>query len=227
MLSPMLSRIKVLLVDDEQIVLEGLRTLLEGFGEFSVVGTARDGASALRKMRSGRPQIVVIGLRLPGMGGVATTRALRRESVHVRIVFLASHQQPVYVREAFQAGANAYLSRTTINAGELRDALLTVYREGAHFSPATAGHLLQLVSGQKGEESASPLSRLTGRERQILSMVADDHETGHIATSLGISPKTVRNYLSRIYAKLGTPGRVQTALYAKRSFGYHEAVQTE
>lgn len=223
----MLSRIKVLLVDDEQIVLEGLRTLVDSFSEFSVVGTARDGATALRELRTGRPQIVLIGLRLPGMGAVAAARALRRESAHVRIVFLASRQQPVYVREAFQAGANAYLSRTTINAAELRDALLTVHREGAVFSPATAGHLLELVSGQKGEEFGSPFSRLTGRERQILSMVADDHETGHIATSLGISPKTVRNYLSRIYAKLGTPGRVQTALYAKGALGYHEAAYAE
>ncbi|NGO11152.1 response regulator transcription factor [Streptomyces sp. HC44] len=220
-----MSSIKIQLVDDEQIVLEGLHKLLDGFSEFSVVAVARDGASALRQLRVHRPHIVLMGLRLPGMGGVETTRAIRRESAHVRIVFLASHQQPVYVREAFQAGANAYLSRA-INAGELRDALVTVYREGAVFSPAIASHLLQLVSGQP-EDGASPISRLTGRERQILSMIADDHETGHIARSLGISPKTVRNYLSRIYAKLGTPNRVQTALYAKRSFGYHDTVQTE
>lgn len=206
--------IKVLLVDNEKIVIEGLSKLLEGFAEFSVVSLACDGPSALRQMRLHFPHIVLMGLGVPGMGGVGATRAIRRDFSHTRIVILTSNQQPVYMREAFQAGANAYLSRT-IGASELRTALLTVHREGVALSPETAAHVLGLVS-ERPVAGGSPLSRLTERERQILSLVADDQETGHIATFLGISPKTVRNYLSRIYAKLGTPNRVQTVLYAKR-----------
>ncbi|MFG2497873.1 response regulator [Streptomyces sp. NPDC048441] len=212
-----MSAIKILLVDSEKLVLEGFRKLLDGFTEFSVVSIAHDAASAVEHLRRHRPQIVVMGPGVPGTGGVDATRAIRRESGHVRIVILSSNQQPVYMREAFVAGANAYLSRS-IDADELRATLLAVHRDGAAFSAATAGPILQLMSGSyRGDDS--PLAMLTERERQILSLVADDQETDCIATHLGIRPKTVRNYLSRIYAKLGTPGRVQTALYAKRSLG--------
>ncbi|MWA14495.1 response regulator transcription factor [Streptomyces sp. BA2] len=220
-----MSSIKILLVDSEQLVLEGFRKLLDGFTEFSVVSIAHDAATALEHLRGRRPQIVVMGLGVPGTGGVDAIRAIRRESGHVRIVILSSNQQPVYMREAFVAGANAYLSRS-IDANELRGTLLAVHRDGAAFTAATAGPILQLMSGRhRGDDTA--LSTLTERERQILSLVADDHETDCIATALGIRPKTVRNYLSRIYAKLGTPNRVQTVLYAKRSLGRQGGLATD
>ncbi|WP_029391635.1 response regulator transcription factor [Streptomyces xiaopingdaonensis] len=207
----------VLLVDSEQVVLEGLRKLLDSFDEFSVVSTALDAASALHALRTRRPQIVVTGPTVAGAGGIHAARLIRQDSPHVRIVVLSSNQQPVFMREAFMAGANAYLSRC-ISGEELRQTLLAVHRDGAALSGAAAGLILQIASGCPPDEG-SPLSQLTERERQILSLVADDHETGHIAKYLGISPKTVRNYLSRIYAKLGTPNRVQTTLYAKRFMG--------
>ncbi|MGW6025397.1 response regulator [Streptomyces sp. NPDC055099] len=220
-----MSSIKILLVDSEQLVLEGFRKLLDGFTEFSVVSIAHDAAAALEQLRRQRPQIVVMGLAVPGTGGMNAIRAIRRESGHVRIVILSSNQQPVYMREAFVAGANAYLSRS-IDADELRGTLLAVHRDGAAFTAATAGPILQLMAGRhRGDDTA--LSTLTERERQILSMVADDHETDCIATVLGIRPKTVRNYLSRIYAKLGTPNRVQTVLYAKRSLGSPGGLATD
>ncbi|TGB10191.1 response regulator transcription factor [Streptomyces sp. MZ04] len=212
-----MSSIRVLLVDSEQLVLEGFRKLLDGFTEFCVVSITHDAAAALAQLHRHRPQIVVMGLGVAGTGGVDAVRAIRRESGHIRIVILSSNQQPVYMREAFLAGANAYLSRS-IDAVELRETLLAVHRDGAAFTAATAGPILQLMSG-RGCGDDSPLAMLTERERQILSLVADDHETDCIATHLGIRPKTVRNYLSRIYAKLGTPNRVQTVLYAKRSLG--------
>lgn len=212
-----MAAIKVLLIDNEQIVLDGLRSLLDSFDEFTVVSAASDGTSALQGLRAHRPHIVITSLSVAGMGGIHAARLIRKDSAHVRIVVLTSNQQPVFIREAFLAGANAYLSRR-ISREELRQTLLTVHRDGASLSGATAGLILEFASGRPSEDG-SPLSRLTGRERQILSLVADDHDTGHIASHLGISPKTVRNYLSRIYAKLGTPNRVQTTLYAKRFLG--------
>lgn len=210
-----MSSIRVLLVDSERLVAEGFRKLLEGFSEFSVVSVAPDGMSALREVRRERPHVVVMGLCPAGSDGAQVARAIRRDFQHVRIVVLATNQQPVYMREAFAAGANAYLSRN-IGADELRDTLLTVHREGAALSTVAAGQVLELLSGRPADGS-SPLSLLTERERQILFLVADEQATHRIAKRLGISPKTVRNYLSRIYAKLGTQDRVQTALYAKRS----------
>ncbi|MFC8428933.1 response regulator [Streptomyces sp. NPDC057253] len=210
-----MSSIRVLLVDSERLVAEGFQKILEGFAEFSVVSLARDGVSALQMVRRERPHLVVMGLGPAGGDGAQVARAIRRDFRHVRIVVLATNQQPVYMREAFAAGANAYLSRD-IGAEELRDTLLTVHREGAALSTVAAGQVLELLSGNP-EDDASPLSQLTERERQILFLMADEHATHGIAKRLGISPKTVRNYLSRIYAKLGTQNQVQTALYARRS----------
>ncbi|MEG3626654.1 response regulator transcription factor [Streptomyces poriticola] len=207
--------IRILLVDAERLVAEGLRNLLETFREFSVVAVAHDQATALRQLHRHHPHLVVMGLGPAAGGAVDAARAIRQDSRHVRIIMLASSQQPIHMREAFVAGANAYLSRD-IDAEELRDALLTVHHEGAALSATAAGQVLELVSGGLTGDS-SPLALLTRRERQILFLVADDQETRHIAARLGITPKTVRNYLSRIYAKLGTRNRLQTALYALRS----------
>ncbi|MFD6418215.1 response regulator [Streptomyces sp. NPDC060194] len=217
-----MAAIKVLLIDNEQIVLDGLRSLLDSFDDFHVVSATSDGDSALEGLRTHRPHIVVTSPSVTGTGGVHAARLIRRDSAHVRIVVLTSHQQPVFVREAFLAGANAYLSRG-IGREELRQTLLAVHRDGASLSGTAAELVLRFASGRHTDDG-SPLAGLTRRERQILSLVADDHETGHIASHLGISPKTVRNYLSRIYAKLGTPNRVQTALYAKRSLGRQEVL---
>ncbi|RFU84705.1 DNA-binding response regulator [Streptomyces triticagri] len=213
-----MSAVKVLLVDDEQLVLDGMCSLLEGFQEFEVVSAVSDGEAALRCLRVDHPHLVVTGLGGAGMGIANAVRAIRRGSPHVRIVVVTSRQQAVFVREAFLAGASAYLSRR-ISREELRQTLLTVHREGAALSGETAGLVLQFASEARLGGDGSPLAGLTGRERQVLSLVADDHDTGRIASQMGISPKTVRNYLSRIYAKLGTSNLVQTALYAKGSLG--------
>jgi DNA-binding NarL/FixJ family response regulator len=212
-------------VDAERLVAESLRGLLESFREFSVADIAADGPSAMRLLRRHRPHIVVMGLGIAGAGGLDAVRAIRQESRHVRIVILTSSQQPVYMREAFVAGANAYLSRD-IRPAELHDTLLTVHREGAALSAAAAGQVLQLVSGGVRDDP-SPWSMLTTREREVLFLVADDQETHRIAARLGITPKTVRNYLSSIYAKLGTRNRVQTALYVLRSLEHQPQPATE
>lgn len=211
--------IQILLMDAERLIAEGLRNLLQSFTEFSVVAVAHDEATALRQLRRHHPHLVVMGLGAGGNSGIGTVRAIRQDSRHVRITILASSQQPIYMREAFVAGANAYLSRD-IGAQELRDTLLTVHREGAALTAAAAGQVLELVSGGLTGNS-SPLALLTRREREILFLVADDQETHRIAAQLGITPKTVRNYLSRIYAKLGTRNRLQTALYALRCPEFH------
>lgn len=216
-----MSAIKVLLVHDEQLVLDGLHSILEGFQEFAVVSAVSDGENVLESLRANRPHIVVMGLGLAGMGIVGAVRAMRQGAPHVRIVVVTSNQQPIFIREAFMAGVNAYLSRR-ISREELRQALLTVHRDGASLSGETAGLLLQFASDSRTGGDGSPLSCLTDRERQVLSLVADDHNTGRIASQMGISPKTVRNYLSRIYAKLGTSNIVQTTLYAKRSLGQRQ-----
>lgn len=213
-----ISAIKILLVNGERLILEGLRRILCDYSEFSVVATARDGPSALRKIRLHRPHIVLVGLgsHIAGTDGIETVRSIRQHHAHTKVVILASSQQPFYVREAFLAGAHGYLTNN-IEPGELGASLRTVHREGAVLSNDMASHVLRMVSGRPLIDD-DPLSGLNGRERQIVSMMVHGHDTKYIATSLGISPKTVRNYCSRIYAKLDTGNWLQTVLYVRRWF---------
>ncbi|MGH3856133.1 MAG: response regulator transcription factor [Pseudonocardiaceae bacterium] len=213
-----ISAIKILLVNDERLVREGLRLILCGYPEFSVVATARDKESVLRQILLHRPHIVLIGLEshIAGTDSIETTRIICRQHAHTRVVILASSPHPFHMREAFMAGAHGYLSKD-IEKGELRASLQAVYREGAVLPHDMASHVLRMISGSPLIEG-DPLSGLNEKERKILFMMAHGHDTNHIATSLSLSPKTVRNYFSRIYAKLGTENRLRTALYARCTF---------
>ncbi|MGH3772159.1 MAG: response regulator transcription factor [Pseudonocardiaceae bacterium] len=212
------STIKILLVNDEQLVREGLRLILCGYPEFSVVATARDKETVLQQICLHRPHIVLMGLEshTAGMDSIETTRIICRHHAHTRVVILTSSPHPFHMREAFMAGACGYLSKN-INQGELRASLRAVYREGAVLPHDMANYILRMISGRPLIEG-DPLSGLNEKERKILFMMAHGHDTNHIATSLNLSPKTVRNYFSRIYAKLGTENRLRTALYARCTF---------
>jgi DNA-binding NarL/FixJ family response regulator len=205
------------------LIRECLSQLLQTFPEFHVVATAGSGTAALEEVDTHRPHVVVMDVPTPGPPSLGTVRRVRRAHPFVKVVVLTSNQQPVYVQEAFAAGANAYLSRQ-IGADELRRALVTVHHEGAALGSGVAAHVLQLLARRSAVHGSSPVSMLTERERQILFMIAEDYRTEPIARRLGIRTKTVRNHISSIYSKLGTSDRVQTALYAKRLFGLlHEA----
>jgi two-component system, NarL family, response regulator DevR len=212
------SAIKILLVNDELLVLEGLRLILRSYPEFSVVATAHDSPSTLQQIYLHRPHIVLMGLgpHTAGTDGIEATRIISRHHAHIKIVILASSQQQFYMREAFLAGAHGYLSKN-IDQGELRASLRAVHREGAVLPPDMARQMLRMISGRPPIDG-DPLPGLNERERQIVFMMTRGHDTNDIATSLGLSPKTIRNYFSRIYAKLGTENRLQTALYASGSF---------
>jgi DNA-binding NarL/FixJ family response regulator len=219
------SKIRILLVNSERLALEGMRRILSDYSEFSVVATARDGTSALRQIRVHRPHIVLIelGSHIPGTDGLEATRIIRRRHIHTKVVIMSSGQQPFYMREAFLAGAHGYLSKN-INPGELRTSLQEVYRRGAVLPRDMASHVCQILSGRLPVDD-DPLYGLNGRERQIFFMMAHGHDTRYIATALRLSPKTVRNYSSRIYKKLGTGNRLQTVLYAERWLGRAGRIQ--
>lgn len=215
---PSIPAIKILLVNDERLFLEGLRLILRGYPEFSVVATAHDRTSALQQIGLHRPHIVLMGLgpHIAGTDGIETTRIISQRHAHIKVVILASSQQLFYMREAFLAGAHGYLSKN-IDHSELRTSLRAVYREGAVLSNDMARCVLRMISGGPPIDG-DPLSGLNEKERKIVFMMTHGHDTNYIATSLNLSPKTIRNYISRIYAKLGTENRLQTALYAIGSF---------
>ncbi|MGH3866929.1 MAG: response regulator [Pseudonocardiaceae bacterium] len=209
-----ISAIKILLVSDERLFLEGLRLILRGYPEFSVVATAHNRTSTLQQICLHRPHIVLIGIgpHIAETDSIETTRIISRRHAHIKVVILTSSQQSFYVREAFLAGAHGYLSRN-IDHGELRISLRAVYREGAVLPSNMARCVLRMINGSPPIDG-DPLSSLNEKERKIVFMMTLGHNTNYIANSLNLSPKTIRNYFSRIYAKLGTENRLQTTLYA-------------
>ncbi|MFJ2967587.1 LuxR C-terminal-related transcriptional regulator [Streptomyces collinus] len=209
----MTTSIRVFLAKSEKLVLDGIERLIDGYPEFSVVGTAQDWAAMARGIQADTPDIVITEFQLPGMTVIEASTVIRRELPGAKIVILDANQQPLYVWEAIRAGVCGFLSMQ-MDTQELRRALLSVHRDGAMLTPSIANRVLKAVAG--GSDATDPLSTLTDRERSILYLLADDYDTRSIAVFLHLSPKTVRNYLSRIYIKIRVRDRFHAALYAKR-----------
>lgn len=206
--------IRVLLIDREQLRLECLRDLLDSDDQFDVVVTARDRSAALCQMSLHKPHVAVLGVRDPDPHTIETARAIHRRYPEVKLIILASNHESFYMREALLAGVRGYLSME-ISAADFKCALSAVHRDGCALSPQVASHLLDLVSDHPPDGHRNILSSLTKREREILRLVESGRTTDNIAQALQIRPKTVRNSLSQIYAKLGTSNRLQTVLYVQ------------
>jgi two-component system, NarL family, response regulator DevR len=217
--------IKIMLVDSQQLIMEGIKQVLENSSDFRVVATAQDGVTALKHLRNQVPDIVLMEIHMPGLAGLETCKIIARNYPQVRVVILTSCHDRVYVYDAVRAGAKGYLSKT-ITPQELVTALRTVYNEGAILPPFAACHILHAVTAN-GSLDSNPMQFLTSKEREILPLVVEGRTTSEIASFLFISPKTVRNHLSHIYEKLGTKDRLQTVLYMERMSSNTSLRQTE
>ena len=206
--------IKVMLVDEHQLVMEGIKQLLENRPEFEVTATTQDGIMALNQIKSQVPDIVLMELHMPRLGGIETCKAIVRDYPQVKVIILTSCKIDIYANEAFRAGAKSYLSKT-ITPQELVAAIHTVYEAGVLIPSHVAHHVLRMIT-QKETPATEPLCCLTTKEREVLLLVAEGSTTSDIARFFFISPKTVRNHLSHIYEKLGTKDRLQTILYMKQ-----------
>lgn len=209
-----MNKIKIMLVDGQQLVMEGIKQILENHAEFVVIATIQDGVTALNQIKRLAPDIVLMELHLPGLGGLETCKAITRDYSYVRVVILTSCEVDMYISEAFRAGARSYLSKN-ITPQDLITALHAVHEAGVWIPSGIAHHVLQTIAHKKTPET-EPLCCLTDKERHILSLAAEGRTTNDIARFLVISPKTVRNHLSHIYEKLGTQDRLQAVLYMKQ-----------
>jgi two-component system, NarL family, response regulator DegU len=209
-----MDNIKVLLVDEHQLVMEGIKQILENHARFEVIATTQDGIMALSQLQRQIPDIVLMELHMPHLNGLETCKAITRDYPQVKVIILTSCEVDMYMGEAFRAGARSYL-RKTITQQELVAALLTVYETGVLLPSHVAHHVLHVVPHKKAQEGEL-FHCLTTREREILSLIAEGRTTRDIACSLVISPKTVRNHLSHIYEKLGIQDRLQAVLYVKQ-----------
>jgi NarL family two-component system response regulator LiaR len=205
----MADEIRLLLVDDHEMVRAGLRTFLDLQDDMVVAGEAGSAEQALALVPQLNPDIVVMDLQLPGMSGIEAVKRLQLTHPRVKVVVLTSFAGQDSVLPAVRAGVAGYLLKD-VGPSELADALRAVHAGGAQLHPQVAATVLQSVA----ESARDPL---TPRENEVLRLVARGLSNRLIARELALSEKTVKAHVSAVLAKLGVTDRTQAALYAVRS----------
>jgi DNA-binding NarL/FixJ family response regulator len=223
-------KIRILIVDDHQIVRQGLRTFLELHEDMSVVGEASDGQVAVEMVRQAPPDVVLMDLMMPRLDGVAATKQIMEMDVHTRVIALTSFAEDTQVFPAIQAGASSYLLKD-VSPDELVDAVRAASRGEPRLHPDVARKLMEAMrtpqpSGPDTDAHSAPspaadrgssASDLTEREREVIRLVAQGKSNREIASQYYISEKTVKTHISHILAKLGLKDRTQLAIFAIRN----------
>lgn len=209
-----MTAIRVFLADDHGVVREGLRALLGGQPGMEVVGEAADGLAAVAGAAALAPDVVVMDVAMPGLGGAKATERVRRASPGVRVLALTAHEDKAYLRQLLEAGATGYVLKRAA-AGELVQAVRAVAAGGVYLDPALAAH----VAG--GFVSAAARGALTGsdlsdREEEVVRLIADGFSNKQIAARLSLSVKTVETYKARSLEKLGLRDRIDLVRYARQ-----------
>lgn len=208
--------IKVMLVDDDSIVRQGLVTILEAADDIHVVAQIGDGSQAVDTARKLQPDVVLMDIRMPQMDGLAATEALMTELADPpKVVVLTTFGQEDYVRTALRSGAAGFLLKDS-EPEELIRAIHVVHAGDAMLSPSVTRHLIASYAAipTVSQNNAHALATLTEREREVLAAVARGLSNAEIAQELFMSEGTVKSHLSSIFGKLGTTNRVQAALLA-------------
>ncbi len=210
-----MNSIRVLIVDDHEIVREGLQTLLSEEPDFEVVGIAADGAAAVDLADATQPDVIIMDLVMGGLDGIEATRRIRTRNPEARVLVLTTFADDQRVREAIQAGATGYLLKDVLKADLLR-ALRDVAAGRASLHPEVQQQLMREVAGKTApsQEQSLPHLSLTGRETDILRLIARGRSNKEIAAALHLTEGTVKGYVSTIFDKLGVEDRTQAALYA-------------
>lgn len=203
--------IRILIVDDHEIVREGLQILLAEESEFEVVGAVGDGIAALKIAEQLKPDVILMDLVMPGLDGIEATQHILKNNPAARVLILTTFADDQRVRDAIRAGAIGYLLKDVLKADLLR-ALRDTAAGRASLHPEAQQHLMR----QMVENEAPPLphASLTKREADILRLIADGRSNKEIALALHLTEGTVKGYVSTIFDKLGVADRTQAALYA-------------
>ena len=206
-------KITVLLVDDHKVVRAGLRAFFESTPDLEIVGEAADGAQAVELVSELAPDVALVDLLMPNMGGVECTRLLKQESPTTQIVVLTSYHRDEHIFPAIRAGAISYLLKDA-EPEEIAEAVRRAVAGEATLHPRVAARVLQELQGG-GDEGGSQFD-LTAREHEVLQLVAEGHSNRKIASELFLSDKTVKRHVSNILSKLHLSDRTQAAVYAWR-----------
>jgi DNA-binding NarL/FixJ family response regulator len=211
-------KIRVLIVDDHQVVRQGLSTFLGLRSEIVVVGEAADGKTAVEMARELKPDVVLMDLVMPVLDGISATRQIRQLGLPTQVIALTSFTEDDKVIPAIQAGAASYLLKD-VTPEALVEAILAVHRGEARLHPDIARKLMERVAqAEEGARpAASPAEGLTARELEVIRLVARGHSNQEIAQALVISEKTVKTHVSSILGKLNLDDRTQLAIHAIKS----------
>ena len=208
-----MSRIRILIVDDHEVVRLGLRILFEDDPDLEVVAEAGDAHAALLETERHRPQVAVVDINLPGRNGLDVCREIRQRYSETRVVMLTSFADDDFIVAALRAGASGYVLKQ-VGGGELVRAVQAAARGETALDPQTAAHVVARLRDLEIQAETDALRALSPREREVLALVAEGKSNKEIGAALNLSEITVRNYLSNMLEKLGLNNRVELAAYA-------------
>lgn len=206
------SPITVLIADDHPVVRQGLQVLMSVQEDIEVIGAAADGGEAVRLAAELDPDVILLDLKLPVLDGVAVLRELRARGIRARSLVLTSASDQTLVMLAMAAGAAGFLYKD-VDPDALMRAVRSVHDGHALLAASAAG----LLVSSGGTRAVGGIAALTGREREVLALIADGRSNREIARLLQVSEKTVKTHVSSVLAKLGVADRTQAALHAVRN----------
>jgi DNA-binding NarL/FixJ family response regulator len=211
-----MKKIRVLIADDHTLVRDGIRSLLALTADIEIVGEAANGREALEKVRQLVPDVVLMDLAMPIMGGLEATRRIRREFPATKVLALTQYDDSEYVIPVIAAGARGFVTKMS-SFSELASAIQAVYRGDSFLSPSAAAALIEECQQKTNvEEGKDPYQQLTDREKEVLKLVVEGHSAREIADMLVVSPKTVEWYKTSLMNKLNIHNRTDLIKFAIR-----------
>lgn len=207
--------IKVLIADDQEIVCEGLKMILETDPQIRVIGTANDGQEALDLVEALAPDVVLMDLQMPRMNGVQAIRRLKVTHPDLPVLVLTTYMDDKWLFDAIRSGASGYLMKDRPRL-ELIEAIHGTVAGDTYIDPSVAGKVLNNIASSPQQDSSDHSYNLTDREQDILNLLAQGLSNADISHQLYLSEGTVRNYTSTLFAKLGVSDRTQAVILALR-----------
>ena len=214
--SPADDRLRVLVADDHPVYRDGLAMMLRATGDVDVVAIAADGLEAVDAAGQHAPDVVVMDLQMPDLDGIEATRRILAQSPRTGVLVLTMYEDDESVFAAMRAGARGYLLKGA-NRDEILRAITSLGEGGAVFGPQIAGRIAAYFNGRMADPARDEFAVLTAREREVLELLAAGQSNAMIARRLFLSPKTVRNHVSNIFAKLHFADRAEAIVRARKA----------
>jgi two-component system, NarL family, response regulator NreC len=209
--------IRVLLVDDHAMFREGVRSLLEGEPDLEVIGEVEDGRQAVQTALALAPDVVLMDITMPQLDGIEATRQIRSQNDAIKVLILTMHDNEDVFFRSISAGASGYVLKRS-GGVELMSAIRSTHEGHSYLSPLLAKALMSdyLQRGERGQDGTAQGRRLSGREQEILKLIAEGHSSREIAEMLVLSVKTVHNHRTRLMTKLDIHRNTDLVKYAIR-----------